>query len=91
MVTAAVCYFVGHGVGSVLGLGGSEGSGAISSSLRWRHAAEEGQSQGWSLPLREVPQAQESVGSVAGAEEEGGQQGQRQPRGHARWGLKRGH
>lgn len=41
MVTAAVCYFVGRGAGERIGAGGRQGSGAISSSPRWRHAAEE--------------------------------------------------
>ena len=42
MVTAAVCYFVGHGAGECPGAGGRQRTGAISSSPRWRHAAEEG-------------------------------------------------
>ena len=68
MVTAAVCYFVGHGAGECIGAGGRQRSGAIPSSLRWRHAKEEC----WSLPLREAPWAQESVLSVTGVEEEEG-------------------
>lgn len=45
MVTAAVCYFAGHGAWECIGAGGRQGSGAISSSPRWRHAEEECWSQ----------------------------------------------
>lgn len=45
MVIAAVCYFVGHGARACTAAGGRQGSGAISFSPRWRHAAKERQSQ----------------------------------------------
>lgn len=71
MVTAAVCYFVGHGAGECPGAGGRQRTGAISSSPEVASCSKGALGAGaGSLPLRKGPWAQESVGSITGAKEE---------------------
>lgn len=67
MVTAAVCYFVGHGAGECIGAEGRQGTGG-----NFLLPEVASCSRGVLEPLREAAWAPESVGSVPGAEEEGG-------------------
>lgn len=85
LVTAAVCYFVGHGAGEHTGAGGRWGSGVISSSLRRCRAAEEC----WNHGQESSSEREHGVRHRGPKGERSA--GQRQLRGYRRWGQKCSH